>query len=109
SYLVGYVFVQAEDVIRYDLVTGVQTCALPILARWRWTRLKKNAAYQHFLQLRHLLIRGVLLQPCPPPPRHLAALLAIPQLVRLLHRNSVVLGKGKDPGLTAISRDYIMQ
>src|SRR5260364_27963 len=27
-----FFFFQAEDGIRYDLVTGVQTCALPILA-----------------------------------------------------------------------------
>src|SRR5207244_9933988 len=27
---------QAEDGIRYDLVTGVQTCALPILPQARW-------------------------------------------------------------------------
>ena len=26
-----FFFFQAEDGIRYDLVTGVQTCALPIL------------------------------------------------------------------------------
>src|SRR5207244_8811031 len=32
-------FFQAEDGIRDDLVTGVQTCALPIWARWvrPWT------------------------------------------------------------------------
>src|SRR5207244_5897514 len=29
-------FFQAEDGIRDDLVTGVQTCALPILAAQRW-------------------------------------------------------------------------
>src|SRR5258708_30534816 len=29
----GYFFFQAEDGIRDDLVTGVQTCALPIFAR----------------------------------------------------------------------------
>src|SRR5260363_167916 len=28
-------FFQAEDGIRADLVTGVQTCALPISDRWR--------------------------------------------------------------------------
>src|SRR5258708_22966687 len=27
-------FFQAEDGIRYDLVTGVQTCALPISRNW---------------------------------------------------------------------------
>src|SRR5205823_9888603 len=27
-------FCQAEDGIRYELVTGVQTCALPILIPW---------------------------------------------------------------------------
>ena len=30
-----FFFFQAEDGIRGDLVTGVQTCALPILNRWR--------------------------------------------------------------------------
>src|SRR5438552_16270714 len=30
-----FFFFQAEDGIRDDLVTGVQTCALPISARWR--------------------------------------------------------------------------
>src|SRR5258708_38136766 len=40
----AFFFFQAEDGIRDDLVTGVQTCALPILARgapWsrRWDRL----------------------------------------------------------------------
>src|SRR2546425_9563540 len=29
----SFFFFQAEDGIRYKLVTGVQTCALPILAR----------------------------------------------------------------------------
>src|SRR5260363_116765 len=32
-------FFQAEDGIRYDLVTGVQTCALPISASGRWSYL----------------------------------------------------------------------
>src|SRR5947208_15365396 len=31
----GVFFFQAEDGIRDDLVTGVQTCALPIYWRWR--------------------------------------------------------------------------
>src|SRR5438552_18830645 len=31
-YLYGFFFFQAEDGIRDDLVTGVQTCALPIYA-----------------------------------------------------------------------------
>src|SRR5215216_4146717 len=30
-----FFFFQAEDGIRDDLVTGVQTCALPISGRWR--------------------------------------------------------------------------
>src|SRR5207244_7620178 len=30
QHFIGYVFFQAEDGIRDDLVTGVQTCALPI-------------------------------------------------------------------------------
>src|SRR5258708_39797364 len=30
GYYIGYFFFQAEDGIRDDLVTGVQTCALPI-------------------------------------------------------------------------------
>src|SRR2546425_3270330 len=39
---VSFFFFQAEDGIRYKLVTGVQTCALPISTRatsrmWRWT------------------------------------------------------------------------
>src|SRR5205823_9837733 len=29
-------FFQAEDGIRDKLVTGVQTCALPICGTWRW-------------------------------------------------------------------------
>src|SRR5258708_16875882 len=35
----SYFFFQAEDGIRDDLVTGVQTCALPISigAVWEWT------------------------------------------------------------------------
>src|SRR5258708_29766175 len=33
SFLLVFFFFQAEDGIRDDLVTGVQTCALPILAR----------------------------------------------------------------------------
>src|SRR2546421_7730435 len=32
TYLVGFFFFQAEDGIRDLIVTGVQTCALPILA-----------------------------------------------------------------------------
>src|SRR5438552_10357201 len=32
--LVVFFFFQAEDGIRDDLVTGVQTCALPIFRRW---------------------------------------------------------------------------
>src|SRR3990170_5370922 len=36
SKLFSDLFFQAEDGIRDDLVTGVQTCALPIL--WRWGR-----------------------------------------------------------------------
>src|SRR5207244_9132259 len=31
----AFFFFQAEDGIRYDLVTGVQTCALPISFVWR--------------------------------------------------------------------------
>src|SRR5258708_32496614 len=31
-----FFFFQAEDGIRDDLVTGVQTCALPISPEWRW-------------------------------------------------------------------------
>src|SRR2546430_12791891 len=31
-------FFQAEDGIRDLTVTGVQTCALPILIRWAWSR-----------------------------------------------------------------------
>ena len=32
--LLFFFFFQAEDGIRDDLVTGVQTCALPILFKW---------------------------------------------------------------------------
>src|SRR5258708_10523141 len=32
--VIFFFFFQAEDGIRDDLVTGVQTCALPILFRW---------------------------------------------------------------------------
>src|SRR6266536_3207697 len=37
-------FFQAEDGIRDPLVTGVQTCALPIWAAraWRWTRTRRR-------------------------------------------------------------------
>src|SRR5438552_9419187 len=38
--LVFFFFFQAEDGIRDDLVTGVQTCALPILAAGYATRLR---------------------------------------------------------------------
>src|SRR2546425_1538126 len=35
-YIFFFFFFQAEDGIRDKLVTGVQTCALPILAHGRW-------------------------------------------------------------------------
>src|SRR6266853_4271511 len=43
-----FFFFQAEDGIRYLTVTGVQTCALPILPRraicgeWRWCRCRRR-------------------------------------------------------------------
>src|SRR5262249_56680614 len=39
---------------------------------------------QHGLQLGHLLVLRLVLQPRPSPPRHLPALRAVPQLVQLL-------------------------
>src|SRR5207245_6797892 len=43
-----YLFCQAEDGIRDATVTGVQTCALPILSRARpglpWPRVERSAA-----------------------------------------------------------------
>ena len=40
-----FFFLQAEDGIRDDLVTGVQTCALPICCRnENWAKKKRGAA-----------------------------------------------------------------
>src|SRR2546422_7663669 len=45
-YFCFFFFFQAEDGIRDVAVTGVQTCALPILDRWwrpRWNSVQSNA------------------------------------------------------------------
>src|SRR2546423_15678097 len=43
--VVVFFFFQAEDGIRDKLVTGVQTCALPILRRWAfWCRTEFSSA-----------------------------------------------------------------
>src|SRR5207247_2793705 len=47
-------FFQAEDVIRYPLVTGVQTCALPIFAG---TAVDKWIAVSEFLDRREISFR----------------------------------------------------
>src|SRR5687767_15531567 len=41
--LVFFFFFQAEDGIRDKLVTGVQTCALPIFGSLSWDQVKKIA------------------------------------------------------------------
>src|SRR2546425_4773492 len=46
--LVGEIFFfQAEDGIRDKLVTGVQTCALPISGTWLGSRLTTQVGCQH--------------------------------------------------------------
>src|SRR5207244_5461460 len=49
-----FFFFQAEDGIRDDLVTGVQTCALPIFsttlrrrAQWRWPAYRERRGNRH--------------------------------------------------------------
>src|SRR5207248_4976330 len=64
-----FFFFQAEDGIRYRTVTGVQTCALPILVNkkvnvmfYLFTRIKlnknwlKEIKFIYFLYIYHLLI-----------------------------------------------------
>src|SRR5207244_6902439 len=54
-------FFQAEDGIRDDLVTGVQTCALPICVRRApWTAIAERAAAHEPVPFRQVaFLRGV--------------------------------------------------
>src|SRR2546426_7919581 len=45
--IVFFFFFQAEDGIRDYKVTGVQTCALPICARWRGTARRRDILRAH--------------------------------------------------------------
>src|SRR5207244_8817078 len=55
----GWFFVQAEDGIRADLVTGVQTCALPILWQWRWIGGYRHCiAHTNAIALAFLQVKG---------------------------------------------------
>src|SRR5258708_17982132 len=80
-----FFFFQAEDGIRDDLVTGVQTCALPIFPAvgppWRSARhggpTAGTAEHQQQTPVRHL----------PPPP---APGGFVPQPVALFRRGQVV-------------------
>src|SRR5205823_11425305 len=57
----GVFFFQAEDGIRDKLVTGVQTCALPILRTLRWATLVKAATGQFELHCYGLRTTGSVL------------------------------------------------
>src|SRR5207244_10138329 len=56
-----YFFFQAEDGIRDDLVTGVQTCALPIFACPSYSEVKRfqrhlaTVTFERFSQVRRIL------------------------------------------------------
>ena len=45
NFVVFFFFFQAEDGIRDDLVTGVQTCALPISLKRNTIYIQKTEAY----------------------------------------------------------------
>src|SRR5687767_15284819 len=72
-YVFFFFFFQAEDGIRDKLVTGVQTCALPILAEDRRARKRQQSA-----------VRELELSPIPEHRREPAANAASVQLHRLL-------------------------
>src|SRR5699024_11809006 len=62
GYLVIYFF-QAEDGIRDRNVTGVQTCALPILNRMFWIKFRKNLFFKQTKKVISLMILSQLMQP----------------------------------------------
>src|SRR3989454_7282595 len=60
SFVFIFFFFQAEDGIRDYKVTGVQTCALPILVPWQVKELidrPGNMSAQVYADLRHRLLR----------------------------------------------------
>src|SRR5260370_20136744 len=70
-----FFFFQAEDGIRDSSVTGVQTCALPILAQWRAFGEESVAIVHHLNDRNALLTKG-------SPLRHLPRRLVTERALR---------------------------